>query len=102
MADEIEDSLAQAYNPLSKQVLTNQLKDAIDAETVAYLEGLRSATNPAAQRISAYSVDSKSGNTPQLLAAGIYVVIVRVQMLATADTIVLQAEIGPNVTITSA
>lgn len=102
LADEIEDSLAQEYNPLSKQVLTNQLRDTIDAQTVAYLEGLKSATNPAAQRIADYSVDSKSGNTPQLLASGIYVVIVRVQMLATADTIVLQAEIGPNVTITTA
>lgn len=102
MADEIEDSLAQAYNPLSKQVLTNQLRDAIDAETVAYLEGLKSATNPAAQRIADYSVDSRSGNTPALYAAGIHVVIVRVKMLATADVIVLQAEVGPSVNITAA
>jgi hypothetical protein len=101
MADEIEDSLAQAYNPLSKQVLTNQLKDTIDGQTVAYLEGLRSATNPAAQRIANYSVDSKSGNTFELTAAGIHVVIVRVQMLATADTIVLQAEVGPTVNIST-
>ena len=101
LADEIEDSLAQAYNPLSKQVLTNQLRDTIDAQTVAYLEGLKSATNPAAQRIADYSVDSRSGNTPQLYAAGIHVVIVRVKMLATADTIVLQAEVGPSVNIST-
>jgi len=101
MADEIEDSLARAYNPLSKQVLTNQLRDTIDAETVAYLEGLRSSTNPAAQRIADYSVDSRSGNTPQLYAAGIHVVIVRVKMLATADVIVLQAEVGPSVNIST-
>lgn len=101
MADEIEDSLAQAYNPLSKQVLTNQLRDAIDAQTVAYLEGLKSTTNPAAQRIADYSVDSRSGNTPALYAAGIHVVIVRVKMLATADVIVLQAEVGPAVNIST-
>jgi hypothetical protein len=101
MADEIEDSLAEAWNPLSKQVLTNQLKDAIDTQTVAYMNGLLSPTNPAAQRIAAYSIDNKSGNTFQLNAAGIYVVIVRVQMLNTADTIVLQAEIGPNVQIST-
>jgi hypothetical protein len=99
MADEIEDSLAEAWLPLTKQVMTQQLRDNIDAETVAYLAGLQSPTNPSAQRIEAYSVDSTSGNTPELLAAGIYVVIVRVKMLATADEIVLQAEIGPGVNI---
>ncbi len=101
MADEIQDTLAQVYEKFSKLPLTNALKDAIESETIAYLEGLLSTTNPAAQRIEAYSVDSKSGNTPELNAQGIYVVIVRVRMLATADDIVLQAEVGPTVTITT-
>jgi hypothetical protein len=101
MADEIQDSLAAIYEKFSKLPLTNQLKDAIEGETVAYLEGLLSATNPASQRIEAYSVDSKSGNTPELNAQGIYVVVVRVRMLATADDIVLQAEVGPTVTIST-
>ncbi len=101
MADEIQDSLAAIYERFSKLPLTVALKDAINAETVAYLSNLVSLNNPAAQRIAAYSVDSKSGNTPQLNAAGIYVVIVRVQMLATADVIVLQAEVGPNVNIST-
>ena len=99
MADEIQDSLAAIYEKFSKLPLTNALKDAIDSETSAYLSNLVSLNNPAAQRIATFSVDSKSGNTPQLNAAGIYVVIVRVQMLATADVIVLQAEVGPNVSI---
>ena len=47
-------------------------------------------------------MDSRSGNTPELNAQGIYVVIVRVRMLATADDIVLQAEVGPTVTVTAA
>jgi len=102
MADEIQDSLAAIYEKFSKLPLTNQLKTSIDTETVAYLEGLLSSTSPAAQRIEAYSVDSKSGNTPELNAQGIYVVIVRVRMLATADDIVLQAEVGPTVNVTAA
>jgi len=102
MADEIQDSLAQVYEKFSKLPLTSSLKDAINTETVAYLEGLLSSNNPAAQRIEAYSVDSKSGNTPELNAQGIYVVVVRVRMLATADDIVLQAEVGPTVTISVA
>lgn len=102
MADEIQDSLAQIYEKFSKLPLTTAMKDAIDAETVSYMESLLSTTNPAAQRIEAYSVDSKSGNTPELNAQGIYVVVVKVRMLATADDIVLQAEVGPTVTVTAA
>lgn len=102
MADEIQDSLASVYEKFSKLPLTGALKDVIDMETVAYLDSLLSFNNPAAQRIEAYSVDSKSGNTPELNAAGIYVVIVRVRMLATADDIVLQAEVGPTVNVTAA
>lgn len=101
MADEIEDSIAIAYQQFVKLPLTQSLKDAIDAETFTYLAGLKSETNPAAQRIADFSIDSKSGNTFELNAAGIYVVIVKVQMLATADVIVLQAEVGPNVSVTT-
>lgn len=101
MADEIQDSLAQAYLPLTKLPMTDALKDAIDVQTNAYLEGLRSPNNPAGQRIEAYQVDSKSGNTPELNAAGIYVVIVRVRMLGTMDDIVIQSEIGPTVNVTT-
>jgi len=102
MADEIQDSLAAIYEKFSKLPLTTQLKTAIDTETNAYLESLLSSTNPANQRIEAYAVDSKSGNTFEFNVAGIYVVIVRVRMLATADDIVLQAEVGPTVNITAA
>lgn len=102
MADEIQDALAQAYEKYNKLPLTTTLKDAIDTETVAYLNSLLSPNNPAAQRIEAYSVDSKSGNTPELNAAGIYVVVVKVRMLGMSDSIVLQAEVGPTVTVTAA
>lgn len=98
-ADEVQDSLANAYAPLTKLPLTNQLKETINSSTISYLEGLLSANNPSAQRIEAYSVDSKSGNTPEMTAQGIHVVIARVRMLATSDDIVLQAEVGTTVNI---
>jgi hypothetical protein len=101
MADFIEDSLADRYNQFSKKLMTNSLKDAVVGETVAFLLTLLSEDNPAAQRIAAFQVDSKSGNTPTTLAAGIFVVISRVQTLASADFIVAQAEIGENVRITT-
>ena len=101
MADEIQDSLAAAYSSYIKQPLTSQLKSSVNSETSAYLTGLLSPNNPAAQRIEAFQVDTVSGNTPQLAAQGIHVVIVKVKMLATADSIVLQAEVGQTVNITT-
>ena len=90
MADFIEDSLAQNYQQFSKLPVTTSLQDNLVSETVSFLEDLLSANNPANQQIVAYSVDDKSGNTPATLAAGIFVVIVNVQLLATADFLVLQ------------
>lgn len=101
MADFIEDSIAEALNGFSKLPLTNDLKDSAAAECVAFLEELLSANNPAAQRINAYQVDTISGNTPALEAQGIFVIIVRVRTLATADFIVLQAQIGEGVVLTT-
>lgn len=101
MAWFIQDSLAVALNPLSKLPLTEDLKDTVLTEVTAFLEGLLSRDNPKAQRISAYSVDGTSGNTPTLEASGIYVVIVKVRSLSTADDIVLQTEIGENVVTTT-
>lgn len=102
MADFIQDSLANRLVQFSKQLLTNQLKDTIVGETDAFLNELLSPNNPIAQRISAYEIDDVSGNTPDLEAKGIFVVIVRVRTLATADFIVLQTEIGEGVEISEA
>lgn len=100
MTDFITDSWAQRMVTFTKQPLTEQLKNGIAAETNEFLSALLSRNNPAAQRIAAFSVDIKSGNTPDLEAQGIFVVIVRVRLLATADFIVLQSEIGEGVKIT--
>lgn len=102
IADFIEDSLAGRLVQFAKLPLTQQLKDGAEGEVVAFMEELLSRNNPAAQRIADYSVDVKNGNTKDLTAKGIFVIIVNVQTLATADFIVLQANIGENVQITTA
>lgn len=99
MADYIEDSVAKAILPFDKLPLSTQVRDGAVGEIVAFLNQLQSPTNPASQRIEAYSVDDKSGNTPELLAAGVFVINISVRMLATADFITLQFNIGPGVTI---
>lgn len=99
MADLCEDSLAVALKPFCKLPLTNDLIDTALGEVNAFGAQLLSTNNPKAQRIQGFSVDGKSGNTQNSLAAGIYVIIFRARMLPTADFIVLQAEIGPNVDV---
>jgi hypothetical protein len=99
-ADYIQDSLSEALTPFSKLPLTTQNKDSAVAAVDAFLSEMKSDNNPSAQRIADYSIDDQSGNTPQLEARGIFVIIVRVRTLATGDFIVLQTEVGEGVQIT--
>ncbi len=99
MADYIQDSIARSVVSFSKLPLTNSLKDSMTSEIVAFLNGLLSPNNPAAQRIAGYTVDDVSGNTPALTAANIFVVIVSVQLIATADDIVIQTNISNDAVV---
>ena len=100
-ADMLEDSCAERLNQFAKQPLTQELKDSAVGEMDAYLSGLKSENNPSAQRLNDYLIDDVSGNTPNLEAAGIFVIIMKVRTLPTGDFFVLQAEIGEGVTITA-
>ena len=95
----IEDSIAQRLVQYSKLPMGSKLRDGASGECVAFCEELLSPDNPDAQRCAEYQVDDKSGNTQNLAAKGIHVIIVRVRMTPTADFIVLQAEVGDNVVI---
>lgn len=100
MADFIQDSIARSLNQLAKQPLTKNLKDTATAEVSAFLNGLLSPNNPAAQRINGYTVDDVSGNTPATEKANIFVLIIAVALTPTADDIVLQTNIGNGVVTT--
>ena len=102
MADYIEDSLASLMKPFVKRLLTESLKDVILSTVAAFLIGLKKPANPDDQRIADYAIDADSLNTPELSAAGIYAMSIRVEMLSTADVIVLQCSVGKGVlTITA-
>lgn len=98
-ADFAEDSIATATAPLAKMPLTILFQDQLVTAIDGFLNTLLSPDNPAQQRINDYYVDDKSGNTSELNAAGIYVVIVGIQMTPTADFIVYQFNIGNGVVI---
>ena len=100
MADFIQDSIARAVNPYSKLPLSVTVRDTITGEIVSFLNELQSPNNPPASRITDYSVDDVSGNTPSSLAKGIYVVIVKVRLTPTADFIVIQTDISEGTVIT--
>lgn len=95
----VEDSIARRLNQYAKLPANSKLRDGASGECVAFCSELLSPDNPDAQRIDDFQVDDKSGNTPNLRAKGIQVIIVRVKMTPTADFIVLQAEVGESVVI---
>ena len=100
MADFIQDSLARQYNLYVKQLLSENVKTALITETDGFLAGLLAQATPNLQRIAGYSVDPNGGNTPELESQGIYVLGVAVRLLAEADNIVLNANIGESVVVT--
>lgn len=98
-ADFIEDSLADSTQRYAKLPITEQWKADVLGIHHAFMDGLLSVNNPSAQRIVAYSIDAKSGNTPQLEAQNIFIEIIRVQMVPLGNTIVLQVAVGPGVNV---
>lgn len=97
MADFIQDSLAARLVSFVKLPLTQANKDSSVVEVEAFMNELLSVDNLAAQRIAGFEVDDASGNTPELEAKGIFVIVVRARTLASGDFIVLQTEIGEGV-----
>lgn len=99
MADFIEDTLARRGKAFGKKLSTVARQKAISAEFRGFLSGLQSKDNPSLQRISGFSVDDVSGNTPETLGLGIYRVIVKVRTLPSLDAIVPEATVGELVEI---
>jgi hypothetical protein len=99
MADFIQDSVAERLNLYAKRLLTQDLKDATHQEVDGFLSGLESVDQPERQRIARYSVDVVSGNTPELEAQGVFVIVGKVRTLASADDIVFNTQIGESVVV---
>jgi hypothetical protein len=100
MTDMIGIDLSAALAPYVKAPATKTNMRAGEMACRIYLDNLLSTNNPDKQRIAAYSLDSKSGNTPALIAQGIITYILKCQTLASMDFIVLQAQVGETVVIT--
>lgn len=99
MADFIQDSLARRVKSYGKKLSTFVRRKAIEGEIRKFLSGLLSREQPAFQRIAGFTVDVKSGNTPDSLAQGLFRIIVKVRTLASLDAIVLATTIGEAVEV---
>ena len=100
MADFIQDTLARRLKTFGKKLNTLARRRAITTEIRSFMEGLLSRNQPAFQRINGYSIDDKTGNTPEKLAQGIYRVINRVRTLSSLDAIVIESVVGETVEVT--
>ncbi len=102
MADFIQDSLAIVLKQYIKKKATRQRRAEIYGLVDDFLSGLVSKNNEANQRINGYLLDAKSGNTVSSLAAGIFRLIIKVQLTPDLLDIVLQTTIGENVDVSAA
>lgn len=99
MADNIQDSLAAIVLKYNKLPNTVERYDSLVGDVDDHLDQLLSPNNPAQQRIEGYTLDAKTGNSDDLSAIGIRILIIKVRLLSSMDHIVLQTTIGETVTI---
>jgi hypothetical protein len=102
IADFVQDTAAELFAPFSKQLNKQARRDKIRGLWDSFLASLQSAENPEQARIEGFRVDdtANAGNTPQVLAQGVYFLQTTVRSLSSLDNIVVQTEIGPNAIIT--
>jgi len=98
-ADFVQDTLVALSAKYQNFPGTTERIDALVGEIDGFLSSLLSKQNPSQQRIEAYSIDEKSGNTPQLTALGIRVIKVKVRMLGDLNDLLYDTQIGPTVEI---
>ena len=99
MAGFILDSIADLLGPYAKLPRSSaRVSDAI-AAVQGFLGRLKSEDQPELARIEDFALDTKSGNTPDVTAAGVYVIKVAVRLIGMTDTFLISASIGENVDV---
>lgn len=101
MADFLQDSYKSLVKPFQKKLNRQRERDAAADAIQSFHDSLLPENQPDLQRIVAAKVDRDSGNTPDRLALGIYVILTVVRTLSSLDAIVIRTEIGENAIVTS-
>jgi hypothetical protein len=92
----VQDSIADILVPFTKEILTDKMRDEIHGLVDNFFGTLLSQESQLFQRIRAYRIDATTGNTIELVRAGIFVLGTECDMLALANTIVHQSTVGPG------
>ncbi len=105
MADYIQDSIATALDPYSKQLMTLALRQALTVMVRGFMIGLVSPTNLNQQRIAGFFLDTKTPNAAPAggvspTSLGIFRFLLLVTTLPSLDDIVLDTQIGDSVVVT--
>lgn len=104
MADFIQDTATELLNPYVKKLSKQSRRTKVRAVWEQFLAGLKSEQNPELARIEDFRVDDSvnAGNTPEVLAQGVYYLQTVVRTFASLDDIVVQTEIGENAIVVRA
>ncbi len=103
MADFIQDTAADLFNPYVKKLNSQARRDKVRGIWEQFLGALESAKRPEAARIAAFSVDDSknAGNTDEVLALGVYNLLTTVRTLSSMEDIVVQTNIGENAVVST-
>lgn len=99
LANYIQDSIAEALDPLAKQPISPDLREKALMLQFNFLNGLLSPENPKLARIAGFEVTV--GNDPTMEEQDILVTGHKVRKFGDANAIVLTSEIGENVTVSA-
>lgn len=104
MADFIQDTAGGLFMPFVKKLNKQSRRDKVRGIWEQFLAGLQSVNAPELARIEDFSVDDSenAGNTPEVLALGVYFLQTKVRTFSSMDFIVVQTEIGENAVISNA
>jgi hypothetical protein len=103
MADFIQDTAAVLFNPYIKKLNSQARRDKVRGIWEGFLGSLESVQKPEAARIEAFKVDDSinAGNTPAVLALGVYFLQSTVRTLSSMENIVVQTEIGESAVVST-
>ncbi len=92
----IGDSIAELLTPFQKLPATQARISQMHALCSGFGKALMDPNGANGQAVADFQVDMTSGNTPAATALGIFVVIIRVQLLPNTDYIVIQNKVSTN------
>lgn len=101
MADMIQDTAAELFNPYVKKLNSQARRDKVRGIWEQFLGGLESKTRPEAARIAGFLVDDSinAGNTVAVLSVGVYNLDSTIKTLSSMEDIVVRTNIGESAVI---